>query len=84
MTELRFAVSPFYCLFMPASLGVASPFQTAVEDGQRDLVDPAVKGTLNVLAACKAAGTVERVVLTSSIAAVKDSSNEVRRRLYQS
>lgn len=54
----------------------ASPFQTNVEDGQRDLVDPAVKGTLNVLASCKAAGTVERVVLTSSIAAVKDSSNE--------
>jgi nucleoside-diphosphate-sugar epimerase len=54
----------------------ASPFQTNVEDGQRDLVDPAVQGTLNVLASCKAAGTVERVVLTSSIAAVKDSSNE--------
>ena len=36
----------------------ASPFQTQVEDGQRDLVDPAVKGTKNVLGACIQAGTV--------------------------
>jgi len=48
---------------------VASPFQLQVEDAQKDLVDPAVKGTLNVLEACKRAG-VNRVVLTSSTAAI--------------
>jgi len=50
----------------------ASPFILTVKDSQRDLVDPAVKGTTNVLASCKKAGTVKRVVLTSSMAAVTD------------
>jgi len=46
-----------------------SPFFIDVEDVQRDLIDPAVKGTRNVLgAAAKAKGTVRRVVLTSSVA----------------
>ena len=40
-----------------------------MEDGQRDLVDPAVKGTKNVLSAVgKSLDTVKRVVLTSSFA----------------
>ena len=40
-----------------------------VEDGQRDLVDPAVKGTKNVLSAvAKSLDSVKRVVLTSSFA----------------
>ena len=40
-----------------------------MEDGQRDLVDPAVKGTKNVLSAvAKSLDTVKRVVLTSSFA----------------
>lgn len=38
-------------------------------DPQKELVDPAVKGTLNVLAAAKKFG-VRRVVLTSSISAM--------------
>jgi nucleoside-diphosphate-sugar epimerase len=51
----------------------ASPFFFAGEnhDGKRDLVDPAVNGTLNVLRACAKAG-VKRVVLTSSVAAIYD------------
>jgi len=48
---------------------VASPFQLAVDDPQKDLIDPAVKGTLNVLQSCKKAG-ITRVVLTSSSAAI--------------
>lgn len=36
---------------------------------QAELVDPAVKGTLNVLASCKKA-SIKRVVVTSSMAAV--------------
>ena len=45
-----------------------------VEDGQRDLVDPAVKGTKNVLSAvAKSLDTVKRVVLTSSFAGAHGS-----------
>lgn len=50
----------------------ASPYVLTVKDPQRDLVDPAVKGTRNVLAAAARAGTVKRVVLTSSVAAITD------------
>lgn len=40
-----------------------------VHDAQMDLVDPAVKGTKNVVsAAVKSKDTVKRVVLTSSFA----------------
>ena len=49
---------------------VASPYITNVNDPQRDLLDPAVNGTLSVLKACVSAGTVKRVVLTSSFAAM--------------
>lgn len=37
---------------------------------QAELIDPAVKGTLNVLNTCAKTSSVKRVVLTSSIAAV--------------
>jgi dihydroflavonol-4-reductase len=50
----------------------ASPYTMTVADPQRDLVDPAVLGTRNVLTSCKHAGTVQRVVVTSSMAAVTD------------
>lgn len=50
----------------------ASPYVIRVEDPQRDLVDPAVEGTTSVLAACVAAATVKRLVLTSSVAAISD------------
>lgn len=54
---------------------VASPYVIDVEDPQRDLADPALKGTLNVLRACKDAG-VKRVVLTSSVAAITDEPDD--------
>ncbi|KAG9142948.1 hypothetical protein Leryth_006218 [Lithospermum erythrorhizon] len=48
----------------------ASPFYHAVTDPQAELIDPAVKGTLNVLGSCVKSPSVKRVVVTSSIAAV--------------
>jgi dihydroflavonol-4-reductase len=51
---------------------VASPYVTDADDPQRDLVDPAVNGTRSVLEACRSAGGVKRVVLTSSFAAITD------------
>lgn len=50
----------------------ASPYVLTVEDPVRDLIEPAVNGTLNVLRAAQRAG-VPHVVLTSSMAAVTDS-----------
>lgn len=48
----------------------ASPFTVNVRDPQRELVDPAVEGTRNVLEQADATPSVERVVLTSSCAAI--------------
>ncbi|XP_010443586.1 PREDICTED: cinnamoyl-CoA reductase 1-like [Camelina sativa] len=45
-----------------------------VQDPQKQLLDPAVKGTINVLTAAKEAG-VKRVVVTSSISAITPSPN---------
>ena len=50
-------------------LHVASPFILEVPDHEDDLIKPAVEGTLRVLKACKA-NQVEKVVLTSSFAAI--------------
>jgi len=50
----------------------ASPYVLDVEDPQRDLVDPAVEGTRTVLRAAQA-HDIERVVVTSSMAAITDA-----------
>ncbi|XP_043691624.1 phenylacetaldehyde reductase-like [Telopea speciosissima] len=48
----------------------ASPFYHAVTDPQAELLDPALKGTLNVLESCAKTPSVKRMVVTSSVAAV--------------
>ncbi len=48
----------------------ASPFTSAVKDPQKDLVDPALLGTRNVLNSVNKTDSVKRVVLTSSCAAI--------------
>jgi nucleoside-diphosphate-sugar epimerase len=48
----------------------ASPFINTVKNPQKDLVDPALIGTKNVLASVNSTETVKRVVLTSSCAAI--------------
>ena len=56
----------------------ASPYVIQVDDPQRDLVDPAVTGTVGVLEACARTPEVKRVVLTSSMAAVTDEPDASR------
>ena len=51
-------------------LHVASPFPSGVPKHPDDLIVPAREGTLRALRAAKAAGTVKRVVITSSMAAI--------------
>jgi dihydroflavonol-4-reductase len=53
-------------------LHVASPCIITVKDPQKDLVDPAVKGTLSALQAAVNDGNVKRVVVTSSVASVAE------------
>jgi len=48
----------------------ASPFTTDVKDPQKELIDPAVNGTANVLNTANDISSVKRVVLTSSCAAM--------------
>nr|CAN73813.1 hypothetical protein VITISV_028795 [Vitis vinifera] len=48
----------------------ASPFYHTVSNPQVELIDPAVKGTLNVLRSCAKVPSIRRVVVTSSMAAV--------------
>lgn len=54
----------------------ASPFTVAVDDPQKELIDPAVKGTSNVLEQANKTSSVKRVVLTSSCAAIYTDSCE--------
>ena len=51
---------------------MASPHAVDVADPQRDLVDPAVRGTRSALDAAARSPRVRRVVLTSSMAAITD------------
>ncbi|XP_024029195.1 tetraketide alpha-pyrone reductase 1-like, partial [Morus notabilis] len=48
----------------------ASPVNLSPTDPQAELIEPAVKGTLNVLRSCTKAPSLKKVVLTSSMAAV--------------
>jgi len=48
----------------------ASPFTSNFNDPQKDLIDPAVKGTQNVLETASITPSVKRVVVTSSCAAI--------------
>jgi len=48
----------------------ASPFTSNFKDPQKELIDPAVKGTSNVLEQANKIDSVKRVVVTSSCAAI--------------
>jgi nucleoside-diphosphate-sugar epimerase len=53
-----------------AIIHMASPFTLRFKDPIKDLIEPAVNGTKNVLEAANKSQTVKRIVLTSSVAAV--------------
>ncbi|CAJ2678800.1 unnamed protein product [Trifolium pratense] len=48
----------------------ASPVRFVVNDPQVELIDPALKGTLNVLKSCAKSPSVKRVISTSSVSAI--------------
>ncbi|KAF4368001.1 hypothetical protein F8388_002612 [Cannabis sativa] len=48
----------------------ASPVNFTVNDPQAELIEPALKGTLNVLRSCAKSASCKRVILTSSMATV--------------
>lgn len=57
----------------------ASPFTTSVKDPQKELVDPALLGTRNVLHEANRSDSVRRVVLTSSCVAIYGDNADVRK-----
>nr|POE74228.1 tetraketide alpha-pyrone reductase 1 [Quercus suber] len=59
------AVDGCQCVFH-----TASPVTFTASDPQSELIDPAVKGTLNVLRSCAKVHSIKRVIVTSSMAAV--------------
>ncbi|KAL6510926.1 hypothetical protein OROGR_022050 [Orobanche gracilis] len=70
-----------YDSIVAAVTGAAGVFHLAspcivdeVRDPEGDLLDPAIKGTINVLTAAKEVG-VRRVVITSSVSAIIPSPN---------
>lgn len=57
----------------------ASPFKIdKIKDAKKELIEPAVKGTRNVLESAEKAGTIEKVVLTSSVAAVYGDAVDIK------
>ena len=56
----------------------ASPFKIDVADPQKELIDPALLGTLNVLEEVNRTSSVERVVLTSSCAAIYGDNADLK------
>lgn len=54
----------------------ASPFSLNVKDAQKQLIEPAVDGTENVLNSASSTPSVKRIVLTSSCAAIYSDAIE--------
>lgn len=57
----------------------ASPFTLDVRDPQTQLIDPALRGTQNILDSVERTTTVERLVLTSSCAAIYGDNRDLLR-----
>ncbi|TRO65527.1 NAD-dependent epimerase/dehydratase family protein [Christiangramia sabulilitoris] len=57
----------------------ASPFTSEFDDPQKELIEPAVKGTANVLNQANKTESVKRIVLTSSCAAIYSDATDVQK-----
>ena len=64
-------------------LHTASVVVLSAKDGQREIVDPSVNGTRNVIDACAKSSSVRRVVQTSSVAAILDSEIPISHRFTE-
>ncbi len=62
----------------------ASPFKINVKDAQKELVDPALQGTSNVLKEVNKTETVKRVVLTSSVVAIYGDASDLKKQNLKS
>lgn len=61
-----------------AIIHIASPFTLRFKDAQKELIDPALKGTRNVLRGAANSTTVKKVILTSSVAAVHGDNIDMK------
>ena len=61
----------FLFLGIRAVIHVASPFTGVVHDPKKDMLDPAIEGTLNVVRSTHKAG-IKRIIITSSLVAALD------------
>lgn len=57
---------------------MASPFTITVDNPQDELIEPALKGTINVLNAANNSSTVRKIVLTSSVAAIHGDNIDMK------
>jgi nucleoside-diphosphate-sugar epimerase len=57
---------------------VAAVFKLQIKDPRKELLEPSLDGTINVLEAATRSGTVKKVVLTSSVAAVYGDNIDMR------
>ncbi len=57
----------------------ASPFKLAVANPEKDLVEPALVGTANILESVNNIDSVKKVVLTSSVAAIYGDNADIKR-----
>jgi dihydroflavonol-4-reductase len=65
-----------------ACIHSAGPVKLTVEDVQKELLDPILKGVANIFGACERSGTVKRVVFTSSITALSDDFADWKTHVY--
>jgi nucleoside-diphosphate-sugar epimerase len=49
---------------------------------ERDIIEPAIKGTVNILASAHKVPSVKRIVITSSVAVIKGGRGEEKGRVY--
>jgi nucleoside-diphosphate-sugar epimerase len=58
----------------------ASPFFVqGITDPQKELIDPALQGTINLLNSVNSTPTIKRVVLTSSVAAIQSDNKDLEK-----